>query len=164
MNHGTWLSDHPTHVTICAKYHNAPVGRVSHRDVSVGHEGKIGRRPQSRSCDGLVAECPAGLTVVRIQGDDVVSVRLRVERSSAVPSGIGDAGVEFQQTIYETSLRLHTGRTGVMGGLREILETKTESGVPGLMHLPGIGRLFRSTQSSGADRELVVLLTAVIVE
>ncbi|MFI5244393.1 MAG: type II secretion system protein GspD [Gemmatimonadales bacterium] len=100
----------------------------------------------------------------RIQGDDVVSVRLRVERSSAVPSGIGDAGVEFQQTIYETSLRLHTGRTGVMGGLREILETKTESGVPGLMHLPGIGRLFRSTQSSGADRELVVLLTAVIVE
>jgi type IV pilus assembly protein PilQ len=100
----------------------------------------------------------------RIEPDDAISLDIAVERSSAVPSGIGDAGVQFLRNTYKTSLRAKNGETLVLGGLRDRVESDNVTGVPFLMHLPLIGRLFRTTTKNSTESELILLVTAQIIE
>jgi type II secretory pathway component GspD/PulD (secretin) len=100
----------------------------------------------------------------RIEPDDAISLDIAVERSSAVPSGIGDAGVQFLRNTYKTSLRAKNGETLVLGGLRDRTESNNVTGVPFLMNLPLIGRLFRTTTKNSTESELLLLVTAQIIE
>lgn len=64
----------------------------------------------------------------------------------------------------ETTLELNSGQTFAMAGL---LQNKTEginSRVPGLGDLPVLGALFRSVRYQKNETELVVLVTASLVE
>jgi pilus assembly protein CpaC len=64
----------------------------------------------------------------------------------------------------ETTLELKSGQTFAMAGL---LQQKTEgvnSRIPGLGDLPVLGPLFRSTRYQRNETELVVLVTASLVE
>jgi type II secretory pathway component GspD/PulD (secretin) len=97
-----------------------------------------------------------------IEPDSMVALDIRVERSTAVPSGLGDAGVQFLRNEYSTSLRARSGETIVLGGLRDRVEGEQTAGVPFLMKIPLIGKLFSSKSRSGTERELLILVTAVI--
>jgi pilus assembly protein CpaC len=64
----------------------------------------------------------------------------------------------------ETTLELKSGQTFAMAGL---LQNKTEavnSRIPGLGDLPVLGPLFRSTRYQNNETELVILVTASLVE
>ena len=64
----------------------------------------------------------------------------------------------------ETTLELHSGQTFAMAGL---IQNKTEAvntRLPGLGDLPVLGPLFRSTQFQHNETELVILVTASLVE
>lgn len=96
----------------------------------------------------------------RAEPDSMIALNVDVEQSSAVPSGLGDAGVQFKINHYNSQFRARDGETKVIGGLQDAMETKTQSGVPYLSHLPLLGRLFSSTSESKSSRVLVVLVTA----
>ncbi len=64
----------------------------------------------------------------------------------------------------ETTMELKSGQTFAMAGL---LQNKTEavnSRIPGLGDLPVLGPLFRSTRYQNNETELVILVTASLVE
>ncbi|KAA3606729.1 MAG: hypothetical protein DWQ01_17080 [Planctomycetota bacterium] len=59
---------------------------------------------------------------------------------------------------------VHDRDTIVLGGLMQNRNTKTDTGIPVLMEIPLIGRLFRSDEDVLEKRELLVFVTPYIVE
>jgi pilus assembly protein CpaC len=64
----------------------------------------------------------------------------------------------------ETTLEMHSGQTFAMAGLLNRTDSATSSRVPFLSAIPIIGALFRSVRYEAGDTELVVLVTASLVE
>ena len=64
----------------------------------------------------------------------------------------------------ETTLELKSGQTFAMAGLIQHKNEATVSRIPGLGDLPILGPLFRSVRYTNKETELVVLVTASLVE
>jgi len=64
----------------------------------------------------------------------------------------------------ETTLELKSGQTFAMAGLLQHKTEATSSRIPGLGDLPVLGPLFRSVRYQKNETELVVLVTASLVE
>ena len=64
----------------------------------------------------------------------------------------------------ETTLELKSGQTFAMAGLIQHKDDATVSRIPGLGDLPILGTLFRSVRYRNNETELVVLVTASLVE
>lgn len=65
----------------------------------------------------------------------------------------------INQKSAETKLTVKSGETAVIGGTYVNSETETDDGVPYLMDIPFLGRLFKSKSSSKNNRELLVFIT-----
>lgn len=98
----------------------------------------------------------------RITENDEVFLDLSAERSSAdlAPS---DVGVVFRRQKAESQVLVGDGETVVIGGLTVTEKSEIRSGIPLLMHLPLIGRFFRSRVESSVERDLVIMVTPTIV-
>lgn len=98
----------------------------------------------------------------RITENDEVFLDLSAERSSAdlAPS---DVGVVFRRQKAESQVLVRDGETVVIGGLTVTEKSEIRSGIPLLMHLPLIGRFFRSRMESSVERDLVIMVTPTIV-
>jgi len=100
----------------------------------------------------------------RISGEDKVVVEISQEVSAVartVTSGIDSPTI--QQRKMESTLVLKDGAVVALGGLISRTRTNSNSGVPGLKDVKGLGALFRSRSRDDSRTELVVLLTARIV-
>jgi pilus assembly protein CpaC len=64
----------------------------------------------------------------------------------------------------ETTLELQSGQTFSIAGLLSQKDSASVSKVPGLGDLPVLGTLFRSVRYSREDTEMIVLVTASLVE
>ena len=64
----------------------------------------------------------------------------------------------------ETTLKLKSGQTFAMAGLLRHNVDAVNARIPGLGDLPVIGPLFRSIRYSKEETELIILVTAVLVE
>ncbi len=62
-----------------------------------------------------------------------------------------------------TNARLHSGQSFVIGGLMSAEELDNLSGIPGLMHLPILGSLFRFHSTSKSYAEVFIQITPYIV-
>ncbi len=62
-----------------------------------------------------------------------------------------------------TSVLLNDGETTVIGGIYVVENRKTSQGIPGLMHLPYVGRLFRYDKISQDKKELLMFITPKII-
>jgi general secretion pathway protein D len=101
----------------------------------------------------------------RISGDDRIFLDIDQEVSSAAEtttSGIDSPTI--QQRTLTTTLILDNGAVAAFGGLISSNRTKTATGVPYLQKLPGVGTLFRTTQTKLTRDELIVLITATIIK
>ena len=58
---------------------------------------------------------------------------------------------------------LADGETTVIGGIYVTQKRKTAKGIPGLMSLPYVGRLFRYDKVSHEKKELLVFITPKII-
>jgi general secretion pathway protein D len=63
-----------------------------------------------------------------------------------------------------TNLTLKDGSTVMLGGLISENRDLTQSGIPFLRDLPGVGQLFRVDSASNRKTELIVLITPYIVD
>lgn len=91
-----------------------------------------------------------------------ILLELSVERSSAE---LAESDVGFLKQTQEGTTRvlLEDGETAVIAGLTQTERTEVRSGIPLLMDLPLIGRLFRSTREQQVQRDLIILVTPHIV-
>ena len=75
-----------------------------------------------------------------------------------------DIGVVFQTQQGETRVMVNDGETAVIGGLTVTEVTNTQSGIPYLMNIPYLGRLFRTERKREQKRDLLIMVTPHIVD
>ena len=93
---------------------------------------------------------------------NLVMLEILAERSQVQP-GPSRAGVVFETTNATTQVLVEDGETAVIAGLTETQTTQVRSGIPLLMDLPVIGRLFRRTREEEIKRDLLIMVTPHIV-
>ena len=98
----------------------------------------------------------------RVTDHGEVLLTLSAERSSAdvAPS---DIGYVFRRQKAESEVLARDGETVVIGGLTVAEAGEVRSGIPWLMDLPVVGRLFRSRREVLTHRDLLILVTPSIV-
>ncbi len=92
-------------------------------------------------------------------------VYLNVSQVVSAP-GIKDAttgNFPIQQREVATQVAVQSGQTVLLGGLIKQDESTTDTGIPGLNHLPVVGRLFGSTDRTRNRTELIVLITPRVI-
>lgn len=99
-----------------------------------------------------------------IHAGDRIDLDINQEVSSAE---LTTTGVTSSPTIrkrsVETKLSLRDGATVMLGGLISETNTDSDSGVPLLKDIPGLGNFFKKSGRSRARTELVVLITPYII-
>ena len=99
-----------------------------------------------------------------IHAGDRIDLDISQEVSSAE---LTTTGVTSSPTIrkrsVETKLSLRDGATVMLGGLISETNTDSDSGVPILKDIPGLGNFFKKSGRSRARTELVVLITPYII-
>jgi len=91
-----------------------------------------------------------------------IRLDLVAERSSAEFTA-SDAGFIKQTQEARTRVLVEDGETVVIAGLTQSERTEFRSGIPLLMDLPVIGRLFRVNREQTVQRDLIILVTPHIV-
>ena len=100
--------------------------------------------------------------VPHVTNNNQIRLELMAERSG-LKLGLSDVGFVFEKQIGETTLLLDDGETAVIGGLTLSEVSRSRSGIPGLMNLPLIGSLFRSTKENEVKQDLIILVTPHII-
>lgn len=97
-----------------------------------------------------------------ITNNNQILLDLSAERS-ALDVGPSDVGFIFKKQLGETRLLLEDGETAVIGGLTLSEVERSVTGVPGLMNIPLLGYLFRTTKEQESKSDLIILVTPHIV-
>jgi type IV pilus assembly protein PilQ len=92
-----------------------------------------------------------------------VLMQLHSERSNLVAAA-SDLGFTFQKQEAKNQLLVGDGETAVIGGLTVTQVTTSKTGIPILVDLPLIGRLFGQTRRQEEKRDLLILVTPHIVD
>jgi MSHA biogenesis protein MshL len=99
----------------------------------------------------------------------MMAIRPSVTSIASRTTIVGSNGV-IQATLpitehreSDTMARVRSGETIMIGGLIQKQTSTTRSGIPVLMNLPLLGRLFSSTKIEERNSELVIFLTPEIV-
>jgi type IV pilus assembly protein PilQ len=98
-----------------------------------------------------------------ITADRRILMQMHAERSSAQLAAT-DIGVIFQTQQGQTRVMVNDGETAVIGGLTVTEVTNTRAGIPYLMNLPYVGRLFRTERKREQKRDLLIMVTPHIVD
>lgn len=104
------------------------------------------------------------LTVTpQITNNRMVLLDLIAENSSAEISNT-DVGVIFNRQKADSKVLVADGEAAVIGGLTVTETTRFRSGIPVLMNLPFVGRLFSQNSKNETKRDLLILVTPHILE
>ncbi len=97
-----------------------------------------------------------------VTNNNQVLLALSAERSG-LQVGLSDVGFVFEKQIGQTTLLLDDGETAVIGGLTLSEVSRSESGIPGLMNIPVLGSLFRTTKENEVKQDLIILVTPHVI-
>jgi type IV pilus secretin PilQ/predicted competence protein len=92
-----------------------------------------------------------------------VLMELHAERSAVLPAPV-DIGFTFQTQQADNQILVNDGETAVVGGLTVTEVTVAKSGIPFLVDLPIVGKLFGFTQQQENRRDLLILVTPHIID
>jgi general secretion pathway protein D len=96
-----------------------------------------------------------------VNAGGLVSMTIEQE-ASLVSDALTTEGIEsptFRQRRITSTVAVQSGETVVLGGLIQDSRDRSESGLPFLRSLPGIGLLFGSKGRDNTRTELLVLIT-----
>jgi len=99
----------------------------------------------------------------QITNNKMVLLNIKAENSSA-ELGATDVGVIFNRQRAESQVLVADGEAAVIGGLTVTETTRFRSGIPILMDLPFIGRLFSQNSKNETKRDLLILVTPHILD
>ena len=101
----------------------------------------------------------------KIHGDDEVSLHVEIDISTVKEridiGGIQQPVIGQRKVIHD--LRLREGEMNLIGGLVQQTETRTYSGIPLLMQIPYLGRLFSNESITRNESELMIALVPHII-
>ncbi len=104
------------------------------------------------------------LTVTpQITSNHQVQMTVHAENSS-VQAQSSDVGFVVPTQSIDNTMLVADGETAVMGGLTENTVTISKTGIPVLVDLPILGRLFGFTQRQEEKHDLLILITPHIVD
>jgi type IV pilus assembly protein PilQ len=104
------------------------------------------------------------LTVTpQITNNRQIQMKVHVENSD-VQFQANDVGAVFPKQSVDNEVLVADGETAVMGGLTQTTVSVTKSGLPVLVDLPIIGRLFGVTTRQETKRDLLILITPHIID
>ena len=99
----------------------------------------------------------------RVNADGRITAQVHTEVSS--PLYVDELkAYRFQKRSADTTVRLKDGETMVIGGLIGSEESRSLSKVPFLGDLPILGAFFRNVRTSKTDSEIMIFLTAHVLE
>jgi type IV pilus assembly protein PilQ len=99
----------------------------------------------------------------QVTNNNRVLLDVRAENSNA-QVGPSEVGVVFNRQRAENRLLVGDGETAVIGGLTVTEKSRTRTGIPFLMDLPLVGRIFRQTTVSEVKRDLLILVTPHVLD
>jgi type II secretory pathway component GspD/PulD (secretin) len=99
-----------------------------------------------------------------VNSDNSITLDLHPEVSELSSQATVQGGVIISLSEADTRVVVGDGQTAVIGGLVNEVESSLQNGVPGLMHLPIIGKLFKSESKTTKKRELIIFVTPRIIE
>ncbi len=99
-----------------------------------------------------------------VKGTREVLMELHAENSTLQASTIAEAGFVFTSQEGTTQLLVRDGETAVIGGLTVTQVTVAKQGIPFLVDLPVVGRLFGFRTSQEERRDLLILVTPHIID
>ena len=101
----------------------------------------------------------------QVVGEHEVNLKVAVEVST-VKDRVDIGGIEqpvIGQRKTETEIRLKEGEVNILGGLTQDQDTKSISGVPGLVNIPLLGRLLGGESTTKDTGQLLIALIPHIV-
>jgi general secretion pathway protein D len=102
----------------------------------------------------------------QVYSDQEVGIRISLEVSSIVKEIAGPNGslaYQIGTRNAQTALRLRDGETQILGGLISAEDRNSSARVPGVGHLPVVGRLFGNNSGSDKKTEIVLSITPRIL-
>jgi general secretion pathway protein D len=99
----------------------------------------------------------------RINAGGVVTLEISQEVSNPGPAA-GGANPPIAQRTINSTVVVQSGQTVVLGGLIRENASRSKSGVPGLMEVPVVGGLFRSSTDDKSRTELIITVTPRVIE
>lgn len=98
----------------------------------------------------------------RVTANRQISMDIRAVQQSLL--GVTVAGPEISERTAQNEVLVGDGETAVIAGLTQTQVSRFESGIPYLMNLPFIGRIFRETRVVERKQDLLILVTPHIVD
>ncbi len=100
-----------------------------------------------------------------INDDGFITMALRPEISTVVSYVDSEGGgiPKVNKTLVETTVMVKDGATVVLGGLKKDNKALTTVGVPILMDIPLLGKVFRSQSEEVESTEIVIFITPHII-
>jgi type IV pilus assembly protein PilQ len=98
-----------------------------------------------------------------VTGTRQILMEVHAERSNVRPASV-DIGFTFQTQQADNQILVSDGETAVIGGLTVTEVTVTKSGIPFLVDLPILGKLFGFTTQQENRRDLLILITPHIID
>lgn len=101
----------------------------------------------------------------QVYADGDVGIKLNLEVSNVSDTIITEGGRAYAigSRSAQTVLRLHDGETQILAGLISDDDRQSAAKVPGLGHLPMVGRLFGNNIGDSKKREIVLAVTPRII-
>jgi len=98
-----------------------------------------------------------------VTGNRQILMEVHAERSNVRPASV-DIGFTFQTQQADNQILVGDGETAVIGGLTVTEVLVTKSGIPFLVDLPILGKLFGFTSQTENRRDLLILITPHIID
>jgi len=93
-----------------------------------------------------------------------ISLRVATEVSEIDPTTTAQGIPGFRTRRADTTVELSSGGSIALAGLISDTMVQTVNGIPGLMDVPVLGALFRSTDYQRSQSELVIFVTPYLVD
>lgn len=133
-----------------------PIRVIDAQSAGGGTQGVIPRANVQIVETGVILKVTPHVT-----GNQVL-LQLHAEKSQPEASGT-DIGVNFSTQQTDTQVLVNDGETVVIAGLTEVSKDQDRFGIPILMNIPLIGRLFQKTTVTETKTDLLILVTPHII-
>ena len=160
------LQAEPSIVTVDNKLAQIQVGQdipVRVLDASTANTGATNSTQIPRA---TVSFKPVGIILSvtpHITNNHQVVLDVHAENSDAQIAS-SDVGYVFNKQSADNRILVNDGETAVIGGLTVTQVSQNKSGIPLLVDLPVLGKLFGTTSKSEEKRDLLILITPHIIE
>ncbi len=161
------LVTNPTIVAINGSKSDIKIGRELQLVTVQTTPGAAGSQPQITASAGEVKFVGISLEVTpQITGNKLIALKVKPVKSSVFAERTigGNTFFDIDKREGELNIILRDGQTAAIGGLVDSTTRKGTTKVPLLGDIPLLGNLFKTTKDIKAETNLIIFITATVLE